>query len=305
MNLTRTIKHLTLTALVAGATVAAAVAQGAPVGTQPITVAPPPAQSDPATPPLVIEPVVPVTPPEISVLSVQCAVPLASIAAPTPLQRMTQRLESKQPLRILAIGSSSTWGVGASTYKRNYPSQLERILEKTWKGLEVEIINRGVSGEMAATTAGRLISEAALVRPDLVLWQLGTNDAIARISVESFTETVRSTVRMLRKNNIDVVLVGLQYTPRYARDEHYIAVRKALVKVAEEENLLYVRRYQAMEFIARTKTNHRMMADDNFHLNDLGYQCMAEHIAQAVIASLFVRKKKNKDPKAAQNPGRT
>ena len=27
------------------------------------------------------------------------------------------------------------------------------------------------------------------------------------------------------------------------------------------------------------------------HLNDLGYQCMAEHIAQAVVANLFVKKK--------------
>lgn len=256
-----------------------------------------PQDSDTTTPPLVIEPVVPVTPPAATVLSVQCAVPISEIATPAPLMRMVAKLESKSSLRILAIGSSSTWGVGASGYKRNYPSQLERILEKTWKGLDVEIINRGVSGEMAATTAARLVHEAALVRPDLVLWQLGTNDAVARIPVDKFADTVRNTVRLLRKNNIDVVLVGLQYTPRYARDEHYKAIRERLFTITKEENLLYIRRYQAMEFIARTKSNARMMAEDDFHLNDLGYQCMAEHIAQAVIASLFVRrpgKSKNK-----------
>jgi lysophospholipase L1-like esterase len=45
-----------------------------------------------------------------------------------------------------------------------------------------------------------------------------------------------------------------------------------------------------MEYLARTKANLRMMADDDFHLNDLGYQCMAEHIAQAVTANIFVRR---------------
>lgn len=242
------------------------------------------------TPPLVIEPIVPPLPNSAIIMSVQCAVPVSHIAAPAPLARMAEQLEKKQQLRILAIGSSSTWGVGASGYKRNYPSQLERILEKNWKGLDVEIINRGVSGELAAATARRLIDEAALVRPDLVLWQLGTNDALARIPAADFALTVRKTVRMLRQKNMDVVLVGLQYTPRYARDDHYVAIRNILKDIATQEGLLYVRRYQAMEFIARNKANQQMMAEDNFHLNDLGYQCMAEHVAQAVIGSLFLRK---------------
>jgi lysophospholipase L1-like esterase len=33
-----------------------------------------------------------------------------------------------------------------------------------------------------------------------------------------------------------------------------------------------------------------MVSGDDLHLNDLGYHCMAEHIAHAVIANLFVRR---------------
>jgi lysophospholipase L1-like esterase len=47
-----------------------------------------------------------------------------------------------------------------------------------------------------------------------------------------------------------------------------------------------------MEYIAKTKASLQMMADDDFHLNDVGYQCMAEHIAQAVTANIFVRRRK-------------
>ena len=71
---------------------------------------------------------------------------------------------------------------------------------------------------------------------------------------------------------------------------NYIAIRDSLQKIAAEENILYVRRYDAMRFIAQTRANLQLMAGDNFHLNDLGYQCMAEHVAHAVIVSLFVKR---------------
>ncbi len=234
-------------------------------------------------------PGVPLTPQQ---LSAQCAVPTSEIAAPAPLPATIVRLEGNQPLRILAIGSSSTWGVGATSRRKNYPSQLEAMLERVLKTVPIEVVNRGVSGETAEATADRLRIEAALLRPDLVLWQVGTNDAVQRVSVESFERTVSETVAQLRKKNIDVVLVGLQYTPKYARDEHYFAIRDALKRVAAEHNALYVRRDQAMEYISKTKSNLQMMADDDFHLNDLGYQCMAEHIAHAMTANLFVRRRK-------------
>jgi acyl-CoA thioesterase-1 len=224
-------------------------------------------------------------------LSAQCSVPTAEIA-PAPLPVLVARLENNQPLRILAIGSSSTWGVGATSRRKNYPSQLESMLEKVLKDVPIEVVNRGVSGETAETTAERLRMEAALLKPDLVLWQVGTNDAVQRVSVENFERTVRNTVMILRKKKIDVVLVGLQYTPKYARDEHYVLIRDALRRVAAEQNVLYVRRYQAMEYISQTKANLQMMSDDDFHLNDLGYQCMAEHVAQAMTANLFVRRRK-------------
>ena len=234
----------------------------------------------------------PATPIATHPLSAQCSVPANEIASPAPLPTLIKRLENQQPLRILAIGSSSTWGVGATSNRKNYPSQLEIMLERVLKGVPIEMINRGVSGETAGTTADRLRMEAALIKPDIVLWQVGTNDAVQRISVEQFERTVSKTVAVLKRKKIDVVLVGLQYTPKYARDEHYFAIREALKRVAADQNVLYVRRYQAMEYIAKTKASLQMMADDDFHLNDVGYQCMAEHIAQAVTANIFVRRRK-------------
>lgn len=228
----------------------------------------------------------PVAPP----MSPPCDVPAADIAAPATLPIVTQALQNGEKVRILAIGSSSTLGYGASSKDMSYPAQLETILEHALKGVDVVILNRGVSGEVAEDTAERIRSEVALRNPDLVLWQLGTNDALARVPPQEFEDTVRSTICWLKENRIDVVLVGVQYTVRLARDANYAAIRDSLQKIAAEENILYVRRYDAMRFIAQTRANLQLMAGDNFHLNDLGYQCMAEHVAHAMIVSLFVKR---------------
>jgi lysophospholipase L1-like esterase len=223
---------------------------------------------------------------DMPALSAVCEAPAADIATPAPLPRLRQRLDDQQTLRILAIGSSSTWGVGASSPRRSYPAQLQTILQTAFSGSRAVIINRGVSGEVAQATAERLHTEVALERPDIVLWQVGTNDALARVPIEDFERTVSSTIEWLRQNNIETAIVGLQYTPKFARDEHYVAIREALRRVAAAKDVPYIRRYDAMMFIARASGRPEMMSGDELHLNDAGYQCMAEHVARGVIASL-------------------
>ena len=223
-------------------------------------------------------------------LSPACEVPANDIAAPAPLSNIATLLQKSRTIHILAIGSSSTRGIGASSGVKSYPAQFSAILEKALKDVDVEVINRGVPGEVAAMTADRIHSEVALSKPDLVLWQLGTNDALSRVPPEEFEQTVRDTTSWLKGDGIDVVLVGLQYSSRVAKDSNYFAIREILQKIAAEENVLYVRRYDAMQYIAMTRANLQLLSNDNFHLNDLGYQCMAEHVARAVIANLFIKR---------------
>ena len=229
----------------------------------------------------------PPLPPHAAALTLQCSVPQSEVAKPAPMPNTAARIETNKKMRVLAIGSSATWTGNRSG---SYPSRLEKLLENVWKGVDVEVVNRGVSGEIASVSARRLINEAAILKPTMVLWQLGTNDAVARVPLVEFETTVRATVRMLQKNKIDVVLVGLQYTPKFARDDHWFAIRSALDRIAAEENLLYVRRDKAMEFLAQTRAAADVSADDEFSLTDLGFPCMAEHIAQAMVANIFLRR---------------
>jgi acyl-CoA thioesterase I len=231
--------------------------------------------------------------PAISSMSASCDVPESDIAAPLPLPRLTEALARNEPVRIVAIGSSSTVGVGASTPEQNYPNQLVKILGRSLEGRTITILNRGISGEKAAATADRLNGLLDTDKPTLVLWQVGTNDALARISIEEFEKTVQTGLQLLKSKQIDVVLVGLQYTPASVLDKHYADIRTALKRVAEKESVLHVSRYAAMQFL-ESKKGPSLLSGDGLHLNDLGYRCMAEHIAQAVIVSSFLKEKRGR-----------
>src|SRR5262245_57397322 len=112
--------------------------------------------------------------------------------ADRPLPNSATALQQRKRIKILAIGASSTAVLGPG---RNGSPLLERILERTIKGLDVEIINRGFSGELAEAAGERIRIEVALNQPDIVLWQVGTNDAFAQVAIDEFEASVSGTVR--------------------------------------------------------------------------------------------------------------
>jgi lysophospholipase L1-like esterase len=214
-------------------------------------------------------------------------------ASDAPLPNSVVALQQRKKIKILAIGAASTAVLGMG--RGGSPPLLERILERTIKGLDVEIINRGFSGELAEAAGERLKIEVALNHPDIVLWQVGTNDAFAHVPVENFHLAVSNAVRWLKAHNIDVILVGLHYMKKLAQDEHYQAIRNSLRRIASAENVLRIGRYEAMEVLARTIQTHGQPEPEDFGLTETGYNCMAQYIARTITVGLFA-KPQRKEP---------
>src|SRR5262245_14747094 len=224
------------------------------------------------------------TPPEPQPVARECREARLTVK---PLPNSAAALQQRKRIKILAIGASSTAVLGSG--RNGNPPLLERILERTIKGLDVEIINRGFSGELAEAAGERIKIEVALNEPDIVLWQVGTNDAFAQVSVDSFEQSVTGTVRWLKEHNVDVILIGLHYAKQLAKDPHYQAIRTSLRRVAIAENVLRIGRYEAMEVLARTMgTGDRPVLED-FGLTEAGYNCMAQYIARTISVGLFAK----------------
>jgi lysophospholipase L1-like esterase len=237
----------------------------------------------------------PESPPEPPAVAKECG---ATSIGGTPLPNSALALQKRQQVKILAIGASSTAVLGLG--HDGNPPLLEQILERNIKGLDVEIINRGFSGELAEAAGERLRIEVALNHPDLVLWQVGTNDAFAQVPVDSFERSVVDSVRWLKEHDVDVILVGLHYMKQLAKNEHYQAIRASLQRITAAESVLRITRYEAMEVLARTMRESGRPEPRDFGLTEAGYNCMAQYVARAITVGLFA-----KPPKLAPSPAPT
>jgi acyl-CoA thioesterase I len=107
-----------------------------------------------------------------------CDTPLDLIRLANPLSRLAQKLATHGPITIVAIGSSSTAGAGASSTAKNYPSQLAVELKRLFPTRSFTVLNRGANGEEVDDMLKRFDKDVVVAKPDLVLWQLGTNSVI-------------------------------------------------------------------------------------------------------------------------------
>jgi lysophospholipase L1-like esterase len=215
-------------------------------------------------------------------LSKACQIGDWTVATDHPLPNVAAALRDGKALRILAIGASAV-----RRGKGSYVHEIEKLLEQANKGLDVVVVNRGVSGELAADAAVRIKSEVALADPNLLLWQVGTNDALAYVPLNRLEATVTDTVRWLKSHKVDVVLVGLQFVQPMAQDEHYKAVRDLLRKIAAQENVVIIRRYEAMEFIAQAERANTAALPDELQQMEGGYECLAQYVARAITLGVF------------------
>ncbi len=228
--------------------------------------------------------------------SKECYNGSADIVTESPLPNVATALQKRQTIRILAIGGTSGRRQGG------YTRQIESILKQVMKVNDVVIINRGVSGELATNASQRIKNEVAISSPDLVIWQVGTNDALAFVPLDEFAESVQSTIAWLKEHNVDVVLAGLQYVDRLAQDENYYRMRELLREIAAKEHVMIIRRYEAMQFIAAAQENSGGFGPDEFERTEAGYNCLAQYLASAITVGAFGKGMSGR-PLRSQGPG--
>jgi acyl-CoA thioesterase-1 len=219
----------------------------------------------------------------VSPYSPECQAGGLAIAGESPLPNVAAALEKRKTIKILAIGAAA----GKRRARGSYTDQIERVLEQSLKGIDVVMVNRGVSGELGADAAVRIKNEVALEEPDLVLWQIGTNDALAYVPLNELQDTVTDTIRWLKEHKVDVVLAGLQYIKGMAQDSHYTAVRELMRKIAADENVIIVRRYEAMQLVDQSAKPGGEFVPDEFERTEAGYSCLAQYIARTITLGAF------------------
>jgi hypothetical protein len=130
-----------------------------------------------------------------------------------PFRRLAAALR-KDPVRIVAMGSSSTAGREDVV---PYPHWLEMYLRRDTGNAKIDVLNRGKGGEEADKELPRFDSDIFAEGPSLVIWQVGTN-AVFRNKEFDFEQVVAAIATGLdrlcsRSQDMDVMLIDPQYVP--------------------------------------------------------------------------------------------
>ncbi len=201
-----------------------------------------------------------------------------------PLARTARRLANGAPLVVVAVGSSSTSGAGATSPASSYPSRLGVELKERFPGRDITVLNRGVNGEETAQMLARFPTAVFAEHPDLVLWQVGTNSVMRDHSLSMHAVLLREGIAELKKTGADVVLMDVQYVPKVLAKSETQGMEDQLAITAKQENIDLFERFAIMRnwHEVRRIPFDAFAAPDQLHMNDWGYGCVAKLLADAI-----------------------
>lgn len=217
-----------------------------------------------------------------------CPFEIPADAPPFALPREVAAIGAGGPLHILAIGSSSTAGFGASGNALAYPAQLAARLSAALAPRSVIVTNAGVSGETGPATLRRL--ETALAAPEppqIVIWQVGTNDVLFGGNPAGLEALVARGLDAVIGSGAVPIVVDQQYFRAILSLGHYEAFVEAVRRAAAARDAALLDRYAIMKHWAQAAPQafNSIMALDRFHMGDRGYACLADLIAAGILAS--------------------
>ena len=210
-------------------------------------------------------------------------------APPVVASAVKQTLAANREAVIVALGSSSTEGVRASSLSNTYPARLQNDLASALPDAHIAVINRGIGGQDALEESARLEKDVIAMQPAMVIWQVGANGAIGHSDPDVFRTLVSNGIERLQKFGIDVVLMDNQRAPMILAAPQHGRFDQILAELAVKYKISLFSRGALMdEWKADGLAYDHFLSGDNVHMNDVGYRCTADALAASIEEGLGV-----------------
>jgi acyl-CoA thioesterase I len=213
-----------------------------------------------------------------------CVIPKGLVRLNLPLRRTARQLEDRKFTLIVAVGSSSTAGAGASSPAAAYPSRLMAELAQRFPTQPFMVLNRGIGGERAVDMLARFDDSVAAEHPDLVLWQVGTNAVLRGYEHARADTVIREGIRRIKATGADVVLIDPQYAPKVTAHPEIEDMIGLISSAAAQEKVDVFHRFTLMRYWREHEgiPFETFLSSDGLHMNDWSYSCFAKALAEAI-----------------------
>lgn len=209
-----------------------------------------------------------------------CAVPDEAAAALTALPRVGEVLKAGGTLRVLAVGSATMFGPEAAlapgtltsqslgtrvplrptesgpftqeASEQAFPKQMARALQAAVPGVRVEVVVRGGRGMTAADMLALMRTEIAVSRPQLILWQTGTVEAVRNSPPGEFGQVLLDGAEAAEQAGANLVLIDPQYSRFLQANSNLDPYVQAMQQAAMLPGTLLFHRFDLMRGWANT-----------------------------------------------------
>ena len=216
--------------------------------------------------------------------SMRCAAPSDLTRLSASLSRMVRKMIAGGTIKIVAVGSSSTAGAGASSPAHSYPSRLAVELASLFPKQQFVVVNRGINGEVTRDMLARFDTDVFPENPDIVIWQVGSNAVLRDQPLQPAGQLIHDGVERLKAAGIDVILVDPQFAPKVLAKPDADGMVELIAVTAKKENVGLFRRFAVMRHWRQTEhmPYETFLSPDELHMNDWSYGCLAKLLAGAI-----------------------
>lgn len=178
------------------------------------------------------------------------------------------------PLRILVVGDSLSAEYGLKRGS-GWVDLLKQSISTSHP--HVEIINASISGDTTSGGLSRLKALLERTTPDIVLIELGANDALRGLPLEMTRNNLVSMIKLVKEANAKPALAGMQIPPNYGR-EYTEAFKELFQTVARSEGTKLVP--FLLEGIA---DDPAMFQADTIHPNEQAQPILMENVRKVIL----------------------
>jgi lysophospholipase L1-like esterase len=230
-----------------------------------------------------------------------CEIPGYLLFGNNELKRVEAAVTKDRRLTIAVVGTGSSILAGPDGPPSAYPARLEAALKQRLPGVAVKVVTlvrTRLSAEDLAQGMGKLLIDE---KPDLVVWQSGTVDAIRRLEPDDYRAALDEGVETLHKGGADVVLMNMQYSPRTDTMIALGPYADAMRVVAQQHEIPLFDRLAIMRHWSDTGAFDLYAAGRDNVLAHRVHDCIGRGIAAMIIDAAHLRAVEPKtEPKAGQ-----
>lgn len=214
----------------------------------------------------------------------ECRVAQHLVENGVPLPQVMKAITAKR-LSILVIGAGSSLLPGPNGEKNAYPERLRSALATKFPGVEIALATDVKARRTALEMVKVLPEDLAAAKPNLVIWQTGTVDAMQGVDQDEFSRALDKGIAKARAAGADVVLVNSQYSPRTDSMIALGSYGETLRWVAVQREVPLFDRFSVMKLWGDLGTFDLYSATKKLDIAGRVHDCIGRLLADLIVAA--------------------